>query len=125
MTYFFFKIYLGPGLLGESVSIHQQVVDIVGGEAVGAGIHLVKPGQQQRELKRRFQTDEAGMLGKGMLQNTVFYRFRAVLGTLPRATWWVLDKCLLKGTPLASVCSWAQTKPACSLDDFSKQVALN
>lgn len=61
LTYFFSKMYLGPGLLSESVSIHKQVVDIVGWKAVGAGVHLIKPGEQQRELRRRFQTDEAGI----------------------------------------------------------------
>ena len=44
-------MYLGPGILSEFVSIYKQVVDVVGWEAVGARILLIKPGKQQRKLK--------------------------------------------------------------------------
>lgn len=47
LTYFLFKMYLGPALLSEFVSTYKQMVDIVGREAVGACILLIKPGQQQ------------------------------------------------------------------------------
>lgn len=51
LTYLFFKMYLGPGVLGEPVPVYEQVVDVVGREAVGAGVQLVKPGQQPWELE--------------------------------------------------------------------------
>ena len=51
LTYFLFKMYLGPAFLGEFVSTYKQMVDIVGREAVGACILLIKLGQQQWELK--------------------------------------------------------------------------
>lgn len=44
-------MYLGPAFLGEFVSTYKQMVDIVGREAVGACILLIKLGQQQWELK--------------------------------------------------------------------------
>lgn len=51
LTYFFFKMYVGPSLLCEFVTVHKQVVDIVGWEAVRAGVYLIKFGQQEWELK--------------------------------------------------------------------------
>lgn len=56
LTYFFFKMYLGPGLLGEFVPTYKQVVDIVGWKAVGAGVHLLKLGKQLWQMKRKFKT---------------------------------------------------------------------
>lgn len=45
-------MYLWPGVLGESVPAYEQVVDVVGGEAVGAGVGFIEPGEQLRELGR-------------------------------------------------------------------------
>lgn len=74
LTYFFFKMYLGPSLFGEFVSIYQQVIDIVGWEAVGAGVHLIKHGEQLRELKGSSK-QVSGRPGrhvlKGTFQNTL------------------------------------------------------
>lgn len=54
-------MYLGPALLGEFVSTYKQMVDIVGREAVGACILLIKLGQQQWELKASLKNrEEAG-----------------------------------------------------------------
>lgn len=51
-------MYLGPGVLGEFVPIYEQVVDVMGWEAVGAGVGLVEVGNQVCELKWMLQRSD-------------------------------------------------------------------
>lgn len=62
-TYFLFKLDLGPSLVGEFVPVHQQVVDVMRREAVGAGVHLLELGQQERELPRKLGPPRGGRAG--------------------------------------------------------------